>query len=67
VVEQKHSKPGKGLTWWWNDDVESAVKEKRKLWKVWKKGERRAKHEVYTRLKNLLPKQVLVIFMKKKN
>jgi len=38
VVEQKHSKPGKGLTWWWNDDVESAVKEKRKLWKVWKKG-----------------------------
>jgi len=48
----------------------------RKLWKVWKKGglkepylaaKRRAKHEVYTRLKNLLPKQVLVIFMKKKN
>ena len=25
-------------TWWWNDQVESAVKEKRKLYKVWKTG-----------------------------
>ena len=25
-------------TWWWNDEVESAVNEKRRLWKAWKKG-----------------------------
>ena len=43
-------------TWWWNDDVESSIKEKRRLWKEWKKGgskelylaaKRRAKHDVY--------------------
>ena len=26
-------------TWWWSSDVDSAVKEKRKLWKDWKEGE----------------------------
>ena len=44
-------------TWWWNDDVDLAVKEKRNLWKLWKKGgskepyiaaKRRAKCAVYT-------------------
>ena len=43
-------------TWWWNADVESAVKEKRSLWKAWKNGaskepylaaKRKAKNEVY--------------------
>jgi hypothetical protein len=44
-------------TWWWNNEVELAIKEKRKLWNVWKRGgskepylaaKRRAKHAVYT-------------------
>ena len=26
------------VTWWWNDEVDRAVKEKRKLWKDWKVG-----------------------------
>ena len=48
-------------TWWWNDTVNAAVKEKRKLWKLWKKGgskepyliaKRRAKSVVYTAKKN---------------
>ena len=26
------------VTWWWNDCVDEAVKEKRRLWKAWKKG-----------------------------
>ena len=43
-------------TWWWNNTVDDIVKEKRRLWKVWKKGgqkepyleaKRRAKFEVY--------------------
>ena len=25
-------------TWWWNNDVDNAVKEKRKGWKQWKNG-----------------------------
>ena len=25
-------------TWWWNNEVDFAIKEKRKLWKIWKKG-----------------------------
>ena len=25
-------------TWWWNRDVDNAVKEKRRLWKEWKQG-----------------------------
>ena len=26
------------VTWWWNEGVEVAVKDKRKLWKAWKQG-----------------------------
>ena len=25
-------------TWWWDETVESLVKQKRKLWKEWQKG-----------------------------
>ena len=25
-------------TWWWNEDVENAVSEKRRLWKAWRNG-----------------------------
>ena len=25
-------------TWWWNEDVNKYIKEKRRLWKIWKKG-----------------------------
>ena len=25
-------------TWWWNEEVDSKIKEKRRLWKEWKKG-----------------------------
>ena len=34
------SKPGQKPkeTWWWNADVDSAIKKKRRLWKAWKKG-----------------------------
>ena len=28
--------PRHKVTWWWNDDIEEAVKEKRRLWKSWK-------------------------------
>ena len=44
-------------TWWWNDEVEASIQEKRKLWKEWQKGgskepylqaKRRAKYAVYT-------------------
>ena len=30
--------PRHQVTWWWNDDVENCVKEKRRVWKEWKKG-----------------------------
>lgn len=42
--------------WWWNDQVDDAIKEKKRLWKEWKSGgckelylaaKRRAKAEVY--------------------
>ena len=26
------------VTWWWNDDLDQAVKKKRQLWKEWKQG-----------------------------
>ena len=31
-------------TWWWNETVESLVKQKRKLWKVWQKGGSKEKY-----------------------
>ena len=48
-------------TWWWNDTVDSAIKEKRRLWKAWKMGgskeeylaaKRSAKSAVYEAKKN---------------
>ena len=44
-------------TWWWNDEVNSAIAEKRRCWKAWKQGggkeqylqaKRNAKRTVYT-------------------
>ena len=44
-------------TWWWNDEVNSAIAEKRRCWKAWKQGDgkeqnlqakRNAKRTVYT-------------------
>lgn len=31
-------------TWWWNDEVDSAIKEKRRLWKEWQKGGEKEKY-----------------------
>ena len=48
--------------WWWNRDVDNAVKEKRRLWKEWKQGnskepylaaKRRAKSVVYAAKKRV--------------
>ena len=49
--------PHKRETWWWNDEVNSAIAEKRRCWKAWKQGggkeqylqaKRNAKQTVYT-------------------
>lgn len=59
-------------TWWWNENVDFDVKEKRRLWKCWKQGgqkdpylaaKRRAKSEVYA--KKMLQTKDFVIFMMK--
>ena len=48
--------PPRKQTWWWNSDVNAAIKRKRQCWKEWKKGaskepyliaEREAKRAVY--------------------
>ena len=43
-------------TWWWNEAVDSAVKEKRKCWKEWKKG--KTSKEVYLEAKRKSKKAV---------
>ena len=30
--------PRPKVTWWWNSDVDLVIKEKRRLWKIWKSG-----------------------------
>ncbi|KAK3896219.1 hypothetical protein Pcinc_000141 [Petrolisthes cinctipes] len=30
--------PTHKVTWWWNEEVENSIKEKRKLWSDWKRG-----------------------------
>ncbi|KAK3893367.1 hypothetical protein Pcinc_002801 [Petrolisthes cinctipes] len=30
--------PRHKVTWWWNEEVENSIKEKRKLWSDWKRG-----------------------------
>ena len=30
--------PRHRVTWWWNEEVENSIKEKRKLWSDWKRG-----------------------------
>ena len=42
-------------TWWWNDEVDAAIKEKRKAWNEWKKGGCR---ETYNRAKAIARKAV---------
>ncbi len=32
------ARPSRKQTWWWNNDVTHVVREKRRLWKEWKKG-----------------------------
>ena len=27
--------PRQRVTWWWNDNVDTAIKEKQRLWKGW--------------------------------
>ena len=54
--------PKQKETWWWNDEVDFHIKEKRRCWKSWQKGEttkepyleakRRAKSAVYTARKS---------------
>ena len=34
----RSGKPKRKETWWWNDEVDSTIKEKRRLWKEWPKG-----------------------------
>ena len=50
------AKPKRKETWWWNDEVDLTIKEKRRLWKEWQKGgdkekylqaKRKAKSAVY--------------------
>ena len=36
------------VTWWWNNNIDIAVKEKRRLWKNWKEG---GSKEVYLEAK----------------
>ena len=42
-------------TWWWNDEVDAAIKEKRRAWKEWKKGGCR---DTYNRAKAIAKKAV---------
>ena len=37
-------KPKRKETWWWNDEVDSTIKEKRGLWKEWQKGRDKEKY-----------------------
>ena len=55
------NKPKRKDTWWWNDEVDFAIKEKRRLWKEWQKGgdkekylraKRTAKSTVYSARKH---------------
>ena len=36
--------PRHKVTWWWDNDVEILIKEKRKLWKEWKRGGSKEKY-----------------------
>ena len=54
--------PRHKVTWWWNEQVEVAIKEKRRLWKIWKIGgskddylaaKRQAKKAVYEAKKKI--------------
>ena len=54
-------------TWWWNDEVDQCIKEKRRLWKEWKSGgsknlyleaKRRARTAVYAAKAEAEKKQI---------
>ncbi|MCU7898061.1 MAG: hypothetical protein KZQ61_05230, partial [Candidatus Thiodiazotropha sp. (ex Lucinoma aequizonata)] len=49
-VSSKH--PWRKQTWWWNDLVEKAVREKRRCYKAWKAGGSRAEYNAAKRTSN---------------
>ncbi|MES9950785.1 MAG: endonuclease/exonuclease/phosphatase family protein, partial [Candidatus Thiodiazotropha sp.] len=50
-VSSKH--PWRKQTWWWDEKVEKAVREKRKCFKAWKAGGSRAAYRTAKRASNL--------------
>ena len=44
--------PWRKQTWWWNNQVEEAVREKRRCFKLWKAGGSRAAHNTAKRTSN---------------
>ena len=47
--------PRRKVTWWWNSDVDLVIKEKRRLWKIWKSG---GSKEGYLEAKRVAKKKV---------
>ena len=48
-------RPRHKVTWWWNSDVDLVIKEKRRLWKIWKSG---GSKEGYLEAKRVSKKKV---------
>ena len=50
--------PRHKVRWWWNSDVDLVIKEKRRLWKIWKSG---GSKEGYLEAKRVAKKKVYAV------
>ncbi|MBJ5103592.1 hypothetical protein JGF61_23575, partial [Salmonella enterica subsp. enterica serovar Agona] len=58
--------PRHRVTWWWNDNVEKAIEEKRRCFKVWHKSKDENDREAYRDAKRIARKTVAVAQEKKR-
>ena len=45
-------------TWWWNQEVQKAIREKRKAFKIWQKDEQPGSREIYREKKRIAKREV---------
>jgi hypothetical protein len=51
-------RPRRGETWWWNEDVASAINEKRRLFKIWRQSKLESDWRAYCLAKKVAGKAV---------
>ena len=65
VCQVRRGRPRHKETWWWNEEVKEAIKNKKACYKLWKKSGKEADRKEYTLAKHTAKKIVAIAKQKK--